>query len=177
MGIQVDRQASTADLICQRLAEYGNATTGMLIVNALPDMGDLNPGAVCWTLEDRYSRSKIYGETRIPAGLYRMRKRNWGGTFGKYRDRFGHEFVVEICDVPNYSDVLIHIGNTANNTLGCLLVGCHANKSFGQDPDADPTIGHSTKAYLDLYQDVFRPLFASKTDPTILVRDEDYLTR
>lgn len=47
-----------------------------------------------------------------------------------------------LLDVPGYEGVLIHIGNTPEDTDGCLLVGY--NKVKGQVID-------STKAFKELY--------------------------
>ena len=103
---------------------------------------------VCDTLEDRdrgldYRMSlskikakKIAGKTAIPTGIYRM-------TLDIKSPKFGSKaFYKEVCDgylprligVPGYEGVLIHVGNTPNDTDGCILVGY--NKVKGQVIDS-----------------------------------------
>lgn len=68
----------------------------------------------CYTLEDEYREVKVKGETRIPAGTYKVGLVN--------SPKFGHDMLL-IENVPNFSGILIHPGNTEDQTSGCLLVG------------------------------------------------------
>lgn len=92
---------------------------------------------VCDTLEDmdrgltqdmgeaKVKAKKVYGETAIPTGCYKVRIDTYSPKFG------GMPFYKEVCNgtlprlenVPGYEGVLIHVGKTAENTLGCILVG------------------------------------------------------
>ncbi len=86
---------------------------------------------VCDTLEDKVRiGEKIYGLTAIPTGEYKVRMdvvspkfkdRTWAKPFGGKLPR--------LVDVPNFDGVLIHVGNTALDTLGCILVGTRTGKS------------------------------------------------
>ncbi len=76
---------------------------------------------ICFIIEDGERANKIHGMTRIPAGRYKLIKRTFGRFFDKYKVRFGHEFVWEIENVPNFTDILIHLGNRIDDTKGCLL--------------------------------------------------------
>ena len=80
----------------------------------------VNNKQYCYTCEDtdRHLETnpggKVYGKTAIPRGLY------------KVIVSFSHHFnkpLPELLDVPGYSGVRIHGGNTAADTLGCVLVG------------------------------------------------------
>lgn len=71
----------------------------------------------CNTLEDRVrdnTEKKVYGETAIPAGRYRVIF-NWSPKFGRNLPR--------LLNVPHFEGILIHPGNTAADSAGCILVG------------------------------------------------------
>lgn len=74
----------------------------------------------CDTLEDVVrSGEKVYGQTAIPAGKYKVKK--------TYSPRFKKK-LPEILNVPGFSGVRIHSGNTAKDTEGCLLLGLNKAK-------------------------------------------------
>jgi len=101
----------------------------------------------CDGLEDEFREKKVYGETRIPDGTYPIRFRKEGGFHIRYTKRFGkhfHKGMLEICDVPNFKYVLIHILNHDDQTHGCYGVG-YAGRN-----DAN-WISNSTMAYKKVY--------------------------
>lgn len=69
---------------------------------------------LCDTLEDKEREVKIYGKTAIPCGRYELR---WS-----FSPKF-KRYLPEIINVPNYTGVRIHSGNTHEDTHGCQLVG------------------------------------------------------
>lgn len=87
----------------------------------------------CDTLEDtvRPAGQKIAGKTAIPAGDYKVIK--------SYSPRF-KKILPEILDVPGFSGVRIHAGNTAKDTDGCLLLGL--NKTKGAVLDSQTTMAY-----------------------------------
>jgi hypothetical protein len=111
----------------------------------------------CFGLEDEYREDKVAGETRIPSGEYKIGVRTFGGFDRRYQKKFGkfHRGMLEIKDVPGFTNVLIHIGNTDDNTAGCLLVGCGAISKIG-----NMSIQYSTDAYKYLYEQVIMAAFA-----------------
>ena len=70
---------------------------------------------LCYTLEDQVrSGPKINGQTAIPAGRYKIQITE--------SVRFKRRLPL-LLDVPGFSGIRIHCGNTAEDTEGCLLVG------------------------------------------------------
>ncbi len=123
---------------------------------------------VCFGLEDEYRLEKVIGETRIPAGTYKIGLRTEGGHHEKYKVRFVdiHKGMLHILDVPNFKWILIHCGNTDEDTAGCLLVGSQAITEPG-----DMKIINSTAAYRRFYPMVVEA--AENDDLTIRYEDND----
>ena len=130
-----------------------DATNGLLFVNGLFE---------CYTLEDQYQAVKVMHETCIPEGTYDIKFRTVGGFHEKYKKRYGNEHygMLHLQDVPNFTYILIHAGNTDESTSGCLIVG-----ETQQDLDLsdDGFIGHSGVAYSKLYKKVARELLLGKS--------------
>ena len=102
---------------------------------------------ICYGLEDGKNFPKIPGKTRIPAGAYQTILRTVGGTHERYLRKFGPEFhkgMLWLQGVPNFQYILIHIGNTVEDTEGCVLLG------LGRD-ETRMTVSASTSAYKKLY--------------------------
>ena len=71
----------------------------------------------CWTLEDKRrepGEPKVYGETAIPEGEYEIEL--------AHSERF-NRVMPYILDVPNFTGIMFHPGNTEWDTAGCILVG------------------------------------------------------
>ncbi len=105
---------------------------------------------LCFTLEDEFREIKLNGETRIPAGTYNVTLRTEGGFNQRYNEKFGTDFnkgMLWVRDVPGFEYILIHIGNSDNDTEGCLLVG----DTQTQNITKNGFIGSSTDAYTRIY--------------------------
>ena len=81
--------------------------------------------------EENIKHYKVYGKTAIPTGTYKVsmsevspkfKSRSWAKKYGG--------IVPRLIGVKGFSGVLIHPGNKAADTLGCILVG--ENKVVGQ---------------------------------------------
>ena len=105
---------------------------------------------LAYTLEDEQRDTKVYGETRIPNGTYKLGLRKEGGYNSKYSKRFSdfHIGMLHVLDVPGFEYILIHCGNTDEHTAGCLLVG---DSQENNQITKDGFIGKSTQAYRRIY--------------------------
>lgn len=111
---------------------------------------------LCYALEDEFRTKKVWGETRIPAGTYKIKLRTEGGHHERYSKKFAaiHKGMLWIQDVPGFEYILIHIGNTDDDTAGCLLVGT----SPATVDEREDKIAQSTAAYKKVYVHVLEAL-------------------
>ena len=87
----------------QRVLQYPTSTFGIMRVDEEPEFLTVeNP----WLYNER-------NVSCIPKGVYNIRPHK--------SPRYG--LVLAVDDVPNRSHILIHAGNTAADTKGCILVG------------------------------------------------------
>ena len=136
-----------------RFSSQEDSTSGLLF---LERNGKLE--FLCYTLEDEYRDTKKYAETRIPAGKYNITLREEGGYHAKYSKRFSdiHKGMLWVRHVPNFEYILIHCGNTDEQTAGCLLIGDSQQNNI---ITKDGFIGSSTQAYKRVY-----PIIAEELD-------------
>jgi hypothetical protein len=112
-------------------------------------------GFLCWTLEpeDRglhqdmpltqIQARKVKGKTAIPTGRYLVKLLVSQKFKGRdYAKPYGGRFPT-IMNVPGFSGILIHPGNTPADTSGCILPGMLQGSIRGHVFD-------SVKAYRDL---------------------------
>lgn len=120
-------------LTLKRIALKDTYTIGKLYVNDVYE---------CDTLEDKVrdlnkngkfdnGEQKIHGLTAIPYGTYSITLDVVSPKFSKKSQyRFCNGKLPRLINVPEFSGVLIHIGNTSEDTDGCILVG--QNKVIGK---------------------------------------------
>ena len=126
-----------------------DATNGMLFIDGVFE---------CYVLEDEVRDVKVMHETAIPLGEYEIKYRTVGGWFTREKARYDKKFgagwfkgMLELQDVPNFTYVLIHSGNTDESTSACLLLG---NTQQDLDMGKDGFIGSSRLAYESFYPKV-----------------------
>jgi len=90
-------------LTVRRITEYQNATYGVLLIDGKPSFV---------TLEDAW-KDNAKQVSCIPTGTYKIVRHK--------SPRFGKTY--KVLDVPDRSEILIHAGNTHEDTQGCILVG------------------------------------------------------
>ncbi|MEQ1691396.1 MAG: DUF5675 family protein, partial [Gemmatimonas sp.] len=91
---------------------------------------------------------KIKGETAIPRGTYKV--------VIDYSNRFQRR-LPHLLDVPGFTGIRIHPGNTSANTEGCLLPGQERYEN---------AVGHSAIAFASLFG---KMLMAEQRDEPITV--------
>lgn len=78
---------------------------------------------------DWIAREKVYGETAIPYGRYRITLKVQSP---KYKNRkqyaFCKGYLPRLLNVPGFDGILIHIGNYPKDTYGCILPGLNKVK-------------------------------------------------
>lgn len=94
------------ELTLKRIAFREKYTIGRLYING---------SYFCDTLEDRVRLGmKIKHETAIDYGKYLI---DW-----TFSNRFGR-YMPLLLNVPNFTGIRIHSGNTSEDTSGCILLG------------------------------------------------------
>lgn len=127
-------------------------TIGKLSIDGVP---------FCETLEDKdrglkstmsleeIKSLKKAGITAIPTGTYNVRMDIVSNKYSKsawYQKNCHDSKVPRLENVPGYEGILIHSGNTAADTQGCILVG--QNKVKGQ-------VINSKETFLQLYNKMY----------------------
>lgn len=118
------------ELLLKRIARRETYTIGHLYIDGK---------YFCDTIEDKdrgltqsmpqavIRATKRKGVTAIPTGRYRITMDVRSPKFSqkRYERNYGFcdGFLPRLINVPGYEGVLIHIGNTAKDTDGCILVG------------------------------------------------------
>lgn len=75
-------------------------------------------------------KAKVYGETAIPSGRYQIDMNTVSPKYKGvkwYKDNFGGR-MPRLLGVKGFLGILIHCGNTALDSLGCLIVGINKQK-------------------------------------------------
>lgn len=114
----------------RRIAKRQGYTIGRLYIDGryfCDTLEDADRGLGSDMPLERISRLKVYGQTAIPTGRYAV---TLGVVSPRFKDRawakpYGGK-VPRLLNVPGFDGVLIHPGNDASDTSGCILVGRNA---------------------------------------------------
>lgn len=105
------------EVIIDRAWKQGNYTVGKVIIDGerfCESMEDKDRGLTQDMSEKEIKRVKVYGETAIPTGVYTVKN--------TYSSKYKRN-MPEVLNVPGFSGIRIHSGNTAKDSLGCILLG------------------------------------------------------
>ncbi len=105
-------------ILLQRHALKAGYTIGRMEINGryfCDTLEDTDRGLRENMTEDEIAALKVKGATAIPTGTYRIDMQTRSPRFGRVLPR--------LVSVKGYAGVLIHSGNTAADTEGCILVG------------------------------------------------------
>jgi len=135
-----------------RFSSQEDSTSGLLFEDT-----DLGLKFLCYTLEDERRALKVKGETRVPAGTYKLALRKEGGFHKRYKGKYGawHRGMLHVTEVPGFEWILIHTGNTDEHTAGCLLVGDSQENNI---VIKDGFVGKSVNAYKRIYSPIARAI-------------------
>ena len=162
------------DLELLRFSSTKDSTSGILSLMK----EDGSKEFLAYTVEDPYREKKVKHITRFADGRYQIKFRSVGGFHSRYLKRYGadyHKGMLELQDVKGYSDeeykyILIHSGNSANSSSGCIIIGdTQTNnqiKEFGW-------VGSSRNNYLRTYQ-IIRDALLKGDEVWINVIDYDH---
>lgn len=153
----------TGTITVLRYTDDGETTLGLLFVNNK---------FFAYTLEDTFREVKVPGNTRIPEGLYPLDfNRNLTPMTRAYREnRPWFDYHLEIKDIPNFSGVYIHVGNTHEDTEGCLLIADGVNAGIRK------SITQSRLAFERFYKQVSELLKANES-VNINILNEDWFEK
>ena len=150
------QETKTMDILVDRFVSNEDVTVSRVYVD-----GEF----ICHGLEDEYREHKVPGETRIPAGTYKIGMRRTGGFHNRYTQKFGHfhRGMLHVLDVPGFTYILIHVGNYDRDTDGCLLLGRADLKAMA--------VWQSKTTYVKFYEMVIGEALRGRV--TIEYRDSD----
>lgn len=112
------------NIILNRIAKKAKYTIGKLYINDqyfCDTLEDTDRGLTQSMTEQQIESKKVYGETAIPTGTYRI--------IISYSNKFKKQMPL-LLNVPGFAGIRIHSGNTEKDSLGCILVG--KNKAVGK---------------------------------------------
>ena len=116
------------DLLLKRIAKKNGYTIGKLSINGkyfCDTLEDSDRGLDSSMSLDVLKHKKLAHITAIPTGRYQvvMNVVSPRLSKSKFYKQFGEGRVPRLLNVPAFEGILIHCGNTAKDTDGCILVG------------------------------------------------------
>ena len=114
-------------VLVKRIAKKTKYTIGKLFINGVfyaNTLEDTDRDLTQNMSEDEIKSKKIYGETAIPTGTYKIDMSTISPKFKNHSWAKPYKGKIpRLINVKGFDGVLIHPGNSDQDTLGCLLVG------------------------------------------------------
>lgn len=129
------------ELLVKRKVKTDNSTVGDFFVNGelfSSSLEDRDRGLMSDMPLTEIQAKKVYGETAIPIGRYKV---------VKYFSPKHQKDMPLLVDVPGFAGCEFHSGNAPKDVLGCTLLGEY-------DPDTPDWISNS-KATIDKFYTLF----------------------
>lgn len=117
------------NITLRRVAKRSTYTIGKLYINGVyfsDTIEDTDRGLKQDTPLEEIKKKKVYAKTAIPTGTYEITMNIVSPRLSKkvfYRQNCNGGRVPRLLNVPGFDGVLIHVGNTAADSAGCILVG------------------------------------------------------
>jgi len=150
-SLRIKSNKKNMDIVVKRKIKGANFTIGELSIDGK---------FFCYTLEntdkglnDRMSvaeieSKKVYGKMAIPTGTYELAMNVVSPRFNEQGNKSQYLSIgnklPRLQNVKGFDGILIHIGNYAKDSEGCILVGSFYNESQG-------TISDSKNTFFELY--------------------------
>lgn len=156
------------ELKLERYSDNANSTLGLLFIDGKFE---------CYTLEDEYRpiEKKVYSETRIPAGQYSITLATVGTLCERYKNsqypaiKESYRGILLLKNVPSFTGICIHAGNTEKDTAGCILVG----DSVNNNQTTPGFLGDSVSAYVRMYKKVVRAMGDQSVKISVIDNDRN----
>lgn len=118
----------TMELKLKRIAKKDTYTIGKFYINEVyicDTIEDKDRGLNMLMPIDQIRLKKVMHQTAIPTGTYKVTLNVKSPKYSKvaYYKAYCDGYVPRLVDVPGFDGVLIHKGNTAEDSSGCILVG------------------------------------------------------
>lgn len=114
-------------ILVKRIAKKSTYTIGKLYIDGqyiCDVLEDKDRGLTQSMSLEEIKKKKVYGETAIPTGTYKV---NMNTVSPKFKDRSWAKpyngKIPRLLNVPGFDGILVHPGNSDKDTYGCLLVG------------------------------------------------------
>lgn len=121
------------ELLLKREIKDDYCTIGRLYIDGIyfcDTLEDTDRGLSDDMTIDEIKYRKVYSKTAIPTGRYKVipTESNYTKSHTWYQTtKLGTKMLL-LCNIKGFSGVLIHCGNTPDDTAGCILVGKRQGK-------------------------------------------------
>lgn len=135
----------------------------------------VNDVKTCFGIEDEIRQVKVHGETAIPYGRYPLwyrqspkfskyfywsdslnkliKAKDWANLPRNEQTLYRQHDLIWFQNIPEFQYVLLHWGNTDDDTEGCYIVGSSLGIVKGQD-----AVLNSQNTYMKIYPSIYNEI-------------------